>query len=215
MSATFQEIFRAGHDPSRAKFLSRVFGIFSEEIVRIWANHDGASYAELVPGARPTLKALGETRGHTLDFALRHKATGQVFVAEMKCEIEFQNFRYFVLDRAGQLDHHAKEAFRAFLAAAGDAPRPRAFVKGREVIYDGAILIWGSVTEAGRKAVMEHAGLHDVLSVEQICQDLVSWRSRRYAELLEKRLRWSRELFEGLAAAAGPSPNATMRTIGQ
>lgn len=88
-------------------------------------------------------------------------------------------------------------------------------MKGREVVYDAAFLIWGSVTEAGRMAAMKHTGLHDVLSVEPICQDLVSWKSPQYAELLERRPRWSRELFEGLAAAAGPSPNATMRSTAQ
>lgn len=194
----FEVIFQRDEDGARAKFLSRVFGIFSEEIVRIWANHEEAPYAELVPGGRPTLKAPGEGRGHTLDFALRHKATDQVFVVEMKCEIEYQDFQYFVLDSPTQLEHHTKDAFRAFLAAAGDAPRPKAFVKGREVAYDGAVLIWGAVTEAGRRTVMERTGLHDVLSVERICQDLVAWESPEYAELLGKRLRWSRELFEGL-----------------
>lgn len=201
MSCAFEALFRAnwGATADRAKFLSRVFGIFSEEIVRIWAAAARAPYEEFEPGGRPTLKAPGDGRGHTLDFALRHKATGQVFVAEMKCEIEYQGFKYFVLEGPTQLEHHTKDAFRAFLAAAGAGPRPRATVRGRELAYDGAILIWGAVTEAGRQAVMKHTGLRDVLSVEQICQDLVAWGSPAYADLLEKRLRWSQELFAGLA----------------
>lgn len=100
-----------------------------------------------------------------------------MFFVEMKCEIEYQNVRYFVLDGVEQLLHHKKDAFRAFLATDGDALRQRALVDGWDVAYDGAILVWGAVTETGRRTVIEQTGLHDVLSVEQICEDLVSWKN--------------------------------------
>lgn len=205
MSRAFEVLFRAecGATAARAKFLSRVFGIFSEEIVRIWAGDARAPYEEVEPGGRPTLKAAGATRGHTLDFLLRDRSTNQVFVVEMKCEIEYQDFKYFVLEDPKQLAHHTKDAFRAFLAAAGAGPRPSATLRGREIAYDGAILIWGAVTEEGRQAVRARTGLHDVLSVKTICADLATWRNPRYAQLLQDRLRWSREMFEGLQALGG------------
>jgi hypothetical protein len=204
VSSEFEALFRADPGTARAKFLSRVFGIFSEEIVRIWAGDARAPYEEVEPGGRPTLKAAGATRGHTLDFLLRDRSTHQVFVVEMKCEIEYQDFRYFVLEKPEQLEHHTKDAFRAFLAAAGAGSRPSATVRGQEVAYDGAILIWGAVSEEGRQAVRAQTGLRDVLSMEAICADLATWRDPHYAQLLQDRLRWSREMFEGLCGL-GPS----------
>ena len=54
MDYSFEEFFKKeGKEPIRAKFLSRVFGVFSEELVRIWANDSRAPYANL---GRPTLR---------------------------------------------------------------------------------------------------------------------------------------------------------------
>ena len=61
---------RPGAPGSRGKYLSRVFGIFSEEIVRIWAADPRAPFEDL---GRPTLRVDGED-GTSL--ALRVKAFG-------------------------------------------------------------------------------------------------------------------------------------------
>src|SRR5690349_3332416 len=79
VSEHFHSIFRRAACPAaRAKFLSRLFGIFSEEIVSLWAQDDRAPYRSL---GRPTIKVVGTNRGHTLDFTLRERTTGKVFVA--------------------------------------------------------------------------------------------------------------------------------------
>lgn len=198
MPDSFELIFRReGAEAARAKFLSRLFGIFAEEVVRLWSSDERCPYASL---GRPTLTPVGSSRGYTLDFTLQDRSTGKVYVAEMKCEIEYQNFRYFALEGAWQIEHHNKPAFKAFLDAASGTSEQRVAVNGRPVKADGAILIWGSVTEAGCNAVVSTFGLHDVLSVASICQDLVAWHHQEYADLLAKRKTWTAELFDGLMA---------------
>ena len=196
MSQHFHSIFRRAASPmARAKFLSKVFGIFSEEIVSLWACDDRAPYENL---GRPTIKTPSDNRGHTLDFTLRERSSGNIYVAEMKCEIEYQNFKYFVLEQVEQLEHHKKPAFDAFLKAARFSPDQTVYVGGKGINTHGAILIWGSVTSEGRKAVTASKGFHDVLSIADICRDLSSWNHDGYRTLIAQRQEWCNELFVGL-----------------
>jgi hypothetical protein len=137
----------------------------------------------------------------------------------MKCEIEYQNFKYFVLERPEQLEHHKKSAFDALLKAAVRSSEQSVYVAGKPISVDGAILIWGSATPEGRKVVIESKGFRDVLTIADICQDLSSWSHTGYRELVAKRQEWCRELFSGLvygyvkaaqqgAAADGPQRQA-------
>ncbi|WP_073068410.1 hypothetical protein [Paracoccus solventivorans] len=205
MTEYFRGLFQKTgiHAGARAKFLSRLFGIFSENIVSIWADDPRARYENL---GRPTVRSVGALRGYTLDFTFRERATGRVYVSEMKCEIEYQNFRYFVLERADQLAHHQKPAFQAFRDAANRAPGQTVHVGGKVVDTDGAILVWGAITPAGQEAVMKEMGFYDVLSLERICEDLVGWRSERYIELLNTRRDWCNQLFCGLLGETGEAP---------
>jgi hypothetical protein len=196
VSEHFHSIFRRANCPAaRAKFLSRLFGIFSEEIVSLWAHDHRAPYRSV---GRPTIKTHGSNRGHTLDFTLRESATGKLFVAEMKCEIEYQNFRYFVLENVEQLAHHSKPAFDAFLRAAVSPADQEVYVAGNRVRIDGAILIWGSATQEGRRAVIQGKGFHDVLTIADIRRQLSSWNHDGYRNLLSQRQEWCNDLFSGL-----------------
>jgi hypothetical protein len=198
MSQLVHTIFRHTESPlyrDRAKFLSRVFGIFSEQIVWLWAAHERAPYQNL---GRPTIRIGERSRGFTLDFALRDRSSGNIYVSEMKCEIEYQNFRYFVLDHAAQLEHHKKPAFDAFLRAARPTSDQTVQVGGKDITNSGAILIWGAITPEGRDSTMRSKGFHEVLSVAEICQDLASWKCKGYSTLLEHRQKWCNELFNGL-----------------
>lgn len=205
MEKLLQNIFRkeAKNSGTRAKFLSRMLGIFSEEIVSIWARDERATYRNL---GRPTLRDTSGERGHTLDFALQCRETNRLFVAEMKCEIEYQNFRYFVLENRAQLSHHEKKpAFQKFLRCATPSDnQPLVYIAGETHDIDGAILVWGAVTDHGRKDVCTQAGISDVLSLEDICADLASWESQEFFDLLGSRLAWCAELVHGLSAKPVP-----------
>ena len=196
MSEHFRSIFRRAAGPAaRAKFLSRIFGIFSEKIVELWAQDSRAAYENL---GRPTIKIAGAARGHTLDFTLRKRSSGEVFVAEMKCEIEYQDFRYFVLERVEQLEHHDKPAFATLLRVAAGTPGQTVHLKGKSIVTHGAILVWGSASLEGRKAVMAAKGFHDVLSMADICRDLSRWKHAGYEALISERQTWCNELFDAL-----------------
>jgi hypothetical protein len=196
---SFQGIFsQPSPDPDRAKFLSRVFGIFSETIVELWARDGRARYASL---GRPTISvtnAGGNILKGTLDFTLEHRNTRQVFIAEMKCEIEYQGFKYFILQHPMQLDHHDKPGFAAFKEATRNPRHCQAKVSGKFRPIDGGILIWGAATQAGKKSVMNTYGFCDVLTVEEMCCDLVQWGDQAYKDLTGMRRHWCNELFDGL-----------------
>jgi hypothetical protein len=86
----FQNAFKT-NSVERDRFLSRVFGIFSEEIVRIWCRSEISDFTDL---GRPTIKEVdSETRGSTLDLTLQSKSSGKIYVAEMKCELQYQNYK--------------------------------------------------------------------------------------------------------------------------
>jgi len=194
----FQSLFqRDDATAARGKFLSRVFGIFSENIVQIWAEDERAPYKNL---GRPTLAGQSPVRSPTLDFLFESRRTGRRFVVEQKCEIEFNGFRYFTLTGPDQLKHHNKPAFDAFLAAArGDAPGSRDWkVRGQQIEVDGAILIWGAVTPEGRKAVIEETGLHDAIGLDRIIAECAEWRPDAYCRLVSERHQWCGELFSFL-----------------
>lgn len=180
---------------ARGKYLSRVFGIFSEELVRLWASDPRCPYEDL---GRPTLRKRGEKSGSTLDFTLRDKATGKSYVAELKCEIEYENYKYLILTDVKQLDHHNKAAFFALLDAAANSPAQQVFVHGKEIYIDGAILIWGDATPEGRKAAVTEKGFFDVLTMAEIIEDLRSWGSESQRRFVEERRTWTNELFDAL-----------------
>ena len=223
MSSRFRNIFQVPGDrvqgpDHRAKFLSRVFGIFSENIVRLWSASAGAGarYEDL---GRPTVRFDdNEATRSTLDFTLRDKASKKTYVAEMKCEIEYRNFRYFVLTSPDQLKPKmTRPAFRSFLRAAREpsaarvtvtpppAPGRRRGGSRRSVPVDvaGAILIWGAATPRGCADVREKFKLADVLTVESMVDDLTRSHDEAYVAMLKDRRKWLNEMFYGLATGPG------------
>jgi IS1 family transposase len=196
MNTHFLSIFKKSDAPiARGKYLSRIFGIFSEEIVRIWAGDHHCAYEDM---GRPTLRKIDEKQGSTLDFTLHHKATGKSYVAELKCEIEYQNYKYFVLSDVNQLAHHRKAAFTALLNAAEKCPEQQTYVGGKKIDVDGAILIWGSATDEGKRTVIKKYGFSDILTMAEIIHDLRSWKSEPYQDLIKERRYWSNEMFDAL-----------------
>ncbi len=196
MDYSFEEFFKKeGKEPIRAKFLSRVFGVFSEELVRIWANDSRAPYANL---GRPTLRQSDAGKGFTLDFTFQHRITNKVYVVEMKCEIEYENFRYMVLSETQQLKHHKKEAFTAFLDVAKNHSSWLVFTNKVQTLVNGAILIWGDATSEGRTNVIAETGCFDVITLSDIIRDLKKWNNEEYQIVIQQRERWMSELFSFL-----------------
>ena len=197
--SSFAEFFQSD-DPRRDAFLSRLFGIFSEDVVREWCAWPAAPYEDL---GRPTLRGPEIARWYTLDFALRERANGRVFVAEMKCELAYDSYKSLRLVSEHQLVRHVRDsrAFAHFIEMARDSKRHQATVSAKPIQVEGAILIWGAVSEVGRLAACREFGLHDVLSVETMLSDLQRWQPETWKQRLAGWTSWSSELFAFLDGA--------------
>lgn len=200
MPNVFRDIFDNGDDAGneRSKFLSRLFGIFSEKLVSIWAKDDRAPFQDL---GRPSIKRPDDLRGHTLDFSMRERTTEKIYVAKMKCEIEYHNFKYFVLNSSSQLDHHRVPAFDAFLCAARHPGTLDVRVRRRPTKISGSTLIWGAVSPVSKREIISKRGFHDILSIERIRQNLIRWRNPDYSSMIAKYPTWSDRLFSGVLSA--------------
>jgi hypothetical protein len=116
----------------------------------------------------------------------------------MKCELEFENYRFLTLDSSSQLLHHKGDAFKLFLTAAKSPATCRAKVQGNPQLVNGAILVWGRFTPQGQASVIKDFGIHTVLGVENIIRDLIQWQNKEFEELIYTKESWCQYLFTGL-----------------
>ncbi len=79
---------------------------------------------------------------------------------------------------------------------------------GKEIETNGSVLIWGGISknfnieEFGKKASEDNRiniKFHDVLSVENMINDLIKWDDINYKELIRNHQDWSTELFSTLS----------------
>ena len=180
----------------RDKFLSRVFGIFNEEIIRIWCENEKSPFTNL---GRPTIYDNDGTH-YTLDFLLRDK-NGQVFVTEMKCEIEYQKYKYLKLVSPTQFEHHSKKrAFSLFLELSDEPQKYVVRCKASDEFSEiaGTALVWGKVSSEGRSAVQQQHNISHIISLESVINDLQNWSDKNFFEFVHEYRGWSEELFRGL-----------------
>jgi hypothetical protein len=194
------EIFNQ-QNKERDKYLSRVLGIFSEGIAALWFASDYSPYSNL--GNRPTIyRRSDEQKGYTLDFTLKEKGkNNEIYISEMKCELEYDNYKYLVLNDFKQLSHHKGEAFSRFLAFAKNPEEYKVKVDGKIREPKGSILIWGAVSKEGKSSVIQHTQLSDILSLEDMLNDLAKNRnSNGLSQFLDQYKEWTMYLFEKLGA---------------
>lgn len=178
----------------RDKFLSRIFGIFNEEIIRIWCNNSNSPFIDL---GRPTVYD-NDGKSYTLDFLLKD-SVGNVFLTEMKCEIEYQKYKYFTLSKIEQLKHHSnKRAFQLFLEISHKPDLYKVKCNSKVIEISGSALVWGKVSEMGEQAVKHEFGLSHIISTESVVGDLVKWQDQSYFDLIEMHELWCQQLFSGL-----------------
>ncbi len=127
----------------------------------------------------------------------------------MKCELEYDGYRYLRLTSTNQLRHHTSPAFGKFLCAASDPTALDVRRKGKPECVDGAILVWGAVAPEGRQAVMSEYGFADVLSAEAMLADLAIWAPIGWTDLVNRHRSWTDELFDLLAGTQISSESAT------
>ena len=187
MSKPFDELFRST-DAGRDAFRARLFGLFSEEIVRAWCANEAAPYRDL---GRPTLWTARAFA--TLDFTLQSRADSRVHVAEQKGEMAFEGGRRLRLDEQADLaKFHTGRAFRWFLDVARDPASHDVRLGAKPIEVHGAILVWGAVTDAGRQAAILRHGFEDVLSVEAMVDDLRAWGDKKWPARVQQLRDWAR-----------------------
>lgn len=191
---SLEEVFRS-EEPGRGAFLSRLFAFFSEEVVRHWAACEQSPYRDV---GRPVVWDEAG-RYHVLDFTLERNSDGARFVTEMKCEIEFQNYRFLSLVDGSEVEHHvAGAAFQKLLRLADDPRSLRVTIGGKEQVVAGSGLVWGVVTPEGKEAAISRYGFSEVLAVEDMLRDLAGWQPKAWADFTATRKRWADELFDWL-----------------
>ena len=129
----------ATRESRRDAYRSRLFGLFSEEVVRHWCANDRSPYRNL---GRPT--QWSGTAYATLDVTLQSRTSHACYVAEQKAEMARSGYPFLRLADASQLAHHTgKRTFDWLLDFAKDARSHSVRVNGRPLEAGGAIPIWG------------------------------------------------------------------------
>lgn len=195
----FEQLFITENPPykgssKRDKFLSRVFGIVNEEIIRIWCANERSPFIDL---GRPTIYD-SDGRYYTLDFLLRD-ATDNIFIAEMKCEIEYQKYKFLTLSNSKQIDHHrTKRAFQLLLEVASNPSSFQVKCDKQEIKVSGSVLIWGKVSPQEISKICKDFSLAQIISVEDAVADLIEWKDQYYVNFLHQYELWGKQLFSGL-----------------
>ena len=199
-------------DCKREKFISRLFGIFSEEIVNTWCDRfDGDKFPYKNLG-RPSLydKENDKYTGSTLDFTFQDK-DNKIYIVEMKCEIQYQNFKYFYLnyedELEGFLEHHNKKAFDKFrefpenkngyIVKYSENSKTSEKIEIKQEDICGIILIWGKVNKdiEYKKNIGD---FHQILSVERMISDLIEWDDEKFKRMIAEHQCWSNDMFDQL-----------------
>ena len=193
-------------DYKRASYLSRVFGIFYEDLIKYCWAEEGYSLR-----GRPSVYDMDDNYlKKTYDYMV--EKNGKKFIVEAKCYVAYQNFTEMELTTR-LLDKYAtpsdNSAFQFFLKLGSEKELFNKYkfyysdVKTGEknpFSPDGKILIWARVTkdEDEKKRIKEKYNFSDLLSVEEMInknkkndaykyiQDLKNWTDDLFKKLLEK-----------------------------
>lgn len=185
----------------KANFISRFFGIFAEEIVKIWAENCNSEYDNL---GRPSrydsendycFKISGESNSNcdayiysniTYDFLF--KKNDEYFIVEQKNELSYQNFKNMILNNSNMIeDKKAKKSFEKFIEIPNETIK---FFYDNDTKYiKGKILIWGSLTEDCDELenIKNEYGIYEILSLEEIIENLIEWNDDAFEEFLNNK----------------------------
>ena len=131
---------------------------------------------------------------------MRERNTDKLYIAEMKCELEYERYRYLRLDSPKQVRHHEKNgmAFRKFLEVARNPTSVAVTVNQKPVEISGSVLVWGAATPKGVEAVVRKYDLHDLLTIEDMLPQLRANPPAEWSERIKDLRAWSMELFDFL-----------------
>jgi len=171
----------------RDKFISRFFGIFNEDIALIYFNSPYSKYINL---GRPTIKKGNEK--YTLDFTLQERNNNEIYICEMKCEIQYQNYKRLELNNREQIKLHKKNAFKYFLDIAYNINEYKIETNKKIININGIILIWGKITK-DKEIINEIKNIYnikDILSLENMINIMLENNYQEYIDYINKKKEW-------------------------
>lgn len=201
MIQNIKQVISDERKAKKASFLSRVFGIFREEIVKYWVDNDQCEYEDL---GRPTIIKKSDGGKVTLDYTFKKGET--VFIVEQKNFYGYSNGRLAEISTSETFieafEQWSKSKAKQTLAwdyfLNFDPNNYIVQVNKQETLVDGRILIWADYTNEGKQMLMEKLNLKDIISVNEILNDLRKWGDKKYLEFITSREKWVMELFNGL-----------------
>jgi len=202
MTMNLWDVAKVDDGGKRDKFISRFFGIFSEEIAGLYFGCPFSKYKNL---GRPTIKK--DNVSSTLDFTLQDKMTNKIYICEMKCEMQYQKFKRFELKSIEQVESHVKQkwhkrAFIWFLDIANNKNAYKVEIKEenrrKEIEIDGIILLWGKTDNEKIKEIQNKFDIHDILSLEEMVNTMINNDYAPYFEYIEERREWVNKFLDGI-----------------
>lgn len=180
-------------DAERSRFLMGVFSLFVTDVVHCWATDGRAPYASL---GKATLRPADASRGSPLDFAFQDRRKKQTYAVIMQ---GLPGHDLPLRSPAQIAELEGSRTFTAFLDAAANPARYTLTQGTTDYPAAGAILIWGSLeSKKARAAIRKVYAFHDILAIEDMIRDLLTWQNREFQMLLDRRAAWCYDFFRGL-----------------
>jgi hypothetical protein len=192
----------ANLDKEGSSFIAKMLGIFSENLIDFWTANENCKYKNL---GRPDIFDKSGNKLAQLDFTLQNKITGKCFIVEQKNLVAYNNGRIRNMTNEGSFIKSFESwsktkskhtpAWNIFL---GPLNEYKVQVRGKPLSEFGKILIWSKVDVQNKSILCSKLSLDEILSLEQIHNELISWNDNIYIEWLNKRIDWTKELFNQL-----------------
>jgi hypothetical protein len=184
-----------------AHFISRFFGIFAEEIVKIWAENGKNEYNNLGKPSRydkgndycfkvnnlSNSECNGYKYSHiTYDFLF--EKDNEYFIVEQKNELSYEKFKNMILNNQDMInDKMKKKSFKKFIEIPNNSIK---FIYNNDTKYiKGKILIWGSITDDSEilENIKNEYGIYEIISLEKIIEDLIEWKDKSFIDFLKNK----------------------------
>ena len=183
------DLFSIGktNNSERDSFVSRFFGIFNERIAEIYFNSPFSEYENL---GRPTL--WYNKKYYTLDFSLKNKITKEIFVCEMKCEMQYNNYKQLILSNVDQILTHKKDAFKYFLEIGKKNNNIIVKINKKEITVNGIILLWGKISENinDLEKIKSKYNFYEILSLEKMINIMILNNYDIFLDFINERKIW-------------------------
>lgn len=196
------DIFNDTLNTKQANFLSRIIGIFSEDVVRFWLENKKCKYNFL---GRPQVWTENDSKKYSLDYLLQDKKTKKCYIAEQKCFFGFKDGKLkkiseaetfsIVFDKWSNEKRNHTVAWARFIEFNNDS---HVSIKNKKCDVSGKILVWASCDKKAKKDFQKKHNIFDVVSFEQVIRDLNKWEDRKYLGFLKDRKKWINQLFNSL-----------------